>query len=62
MTLSASKYSPLTWILNSLTVKLALEKRLSKEAWTLQECKDILMQVALNGEVRPPFHVFSLKS
>ena len=32
MTLSASKCSPLSCVLNSLTVKPALEKHLSKEA------------------------------
>ena len=32
MTLSASKYSPLSCILNLLTVKLALKKYLSEEA------------------------------
>ena len=55
MTLSASKCSPLICILNSLTVKPALEKHLSEEA------DDAGMQNLLQiGKLKicgPPFHV-----
>ena len=60
MTLSASKCSPLSCVLNSLTVKLALEKRLS-EKLMLQECKSILKQLASNGNLWASISCVQLK-
>ena len=51
MTLSASKCSPHGCVLNLLTVKPALEKRVSEEA-------DVAGMQRYFG---PPFHVSSLK-
>ena len=50
MTLSACKSSPLSCVLNLLTIKPALEKHLSEEA-DVSEMQNILKQVASNLEV-----------
>ena len=59
MTLSASKRSPLGRILNSLTVKPALEKHLSEEADGARMQR--LLQIGKLKICRPPFHVSVLK-
>ena len=59
MTLSAFECSPLTCILNSLTVKSALEKHLSEEADGAEMQK--LLQIRKLKICGPPFHVFILK-
>ena len=59
MTLSAFKCSPLTCILNSLTVKSALEKHLSEEADGAEMQR--LLQIGKLKICGPPFHVFILK-
>ena len=62
MTLSASKCSPLTGscILNSLTVKPALEKHLSEEADGAEMQR--LLQIRKLKICGPQFHVSILKS
>ena len=59
MTLSASKCSPLGCILNSLTVKPALEKHLSEEADGAGMQR--LLQTGKLKICGPPFHVSVLK-
>ena len=59
MTLSAFKCSPLSCILNSLTVKPAVEKYLLEEA-DVAEMQRLLQMAKL--KIRgPPFHVSILK-
>ena len=55
MTLSAFKCSPLSCILNSLTVKSALEKHLSKEADGAEMQR--LFQIGKLKICGPPFHI-----
>ena len=59
MTLSASKCSPLSCILNSLTVKAALEKHLSEEADGARMQR--LLEIGKLKICEPPFHVSMLK-
>ena len=59
MTLSASKCLPLSCILNSLTVKPALEKHLSEEADGAGMQK--LLQIGKLKICGPPFYVSILK-
>ena len=59
MTLSASKCSPLSCILNSLTVKSALEKHLLEEADSAEMQR--LLQIEKLKICGPPFHVSMLK-
>ena len=60
MTLSASKCSPLGCILNSLTVKPALEKHLSEEADGAGMQR--LLQIGKLKICGPPFHASILKA
>ena len=59
MTLSSSKCLPLKCILNSLTVKPALEKHLSEEADGAEMQR--LLQIRKLKIRGPPFHVSILK-
>ena len=59
MTLSASKCSPLSCILNSLTVKSALEKHLSEEADGAGMKR--LLQIGKLKIRGPPFYASILK-
>ena len=59
MTLSASKCSPLSSILNSLTVKPALEKHLLEEADGAGMQR--LLQIGKLKICGPPIHVSILK-
>ena len=59
MTLSASKCSPLSCILNLLTVKPALEKYLSEEADGARMQR--VLQIRKLKICEPPFHVSILK-
>ena len=59
MTLSASKYSPLSCILNSLTVKPALDKHLSEKADGAEMQR--LLQIGKLKICGPPFHISILK-
>ena len=59
MTMSASKCSPLSCILNSLTVKPALENHLSEEVDGAEIQR--LLQIGKLKICGPPFHVSILK-
>ena len=59
MTLSASKCSPLSCILNSLAVKPALEKHFSEEADGAGMQR--LLRIGKLKICGPPFHVSILK-
>ena len=59
MTLSAFKCPPLSCILNSLSVKPALEKHLSEEADGAEMQR--LLQLVKLKICGPPFHVSILK-